>query len=112
VNETAKVVSLHPAAIKNYLKDVAAMREALDDEEAAERPELIAPLRRLIHSVIVHAQPSVKGNLEVEIKGRLQELLGAPFLRRSVGGGLVVAGERYRLSPHDPSLRYLLRSYA
>ena len=58
------------------------MREALDDEGAAERPELIAPLRRLIHSVVVHAEPGVKG-FEVEIKGRLQELLSAPFLTRS-----------------------------
>jgi site-specific DNA recombinase len=79
------VVSIHPAAIKNYLADVVKMRQALDDEDAAERPELIAPLRRLIHNVIVHANPSVK-DFEVDIKGRLQELLGAPFLTRSVGG--------------------------
>ncbi len=91
-DDKRKVVSIHPAAIKNYLKDVAAMREALDDEGATERPELIAPLRRLIHSIIVRAELGVKG-FEVEIKGRLQELLGAPFLKRSVGGGLVVAGE-------------------
>jgi site-specific DNA recombinase len=87
--EKKKVVSIHPAAIKNYLADIERMREALEDEKAAERTELIAPLRRLIHSVIVHAEPGVKG-FEVEIKGRLQELLGAPFLTRSVGGGLVV----------------------
>ena len=43
-----------------------------------------------------------KGNLEVDIRGRLQELLGAPFLRRSVGGGLVVAGEG--LEPPTPGL--------
>ena len=61
------------------------MREALDDEGAAERPELIAPPRRLIHSVVVHAEPGVKG-FEVEIKGRLQELIGAPFLTRCMGG--------------------------
>jgi site-specific DNA recombinase len=73
--EKKKVVSIHPAAIENYLKDVEAMRAALDDEEAAERPALIAPLGRLLHSVVVHAQPGVKGSLEVEIKGRLQELL-------------------------------------
>ena len=96
-----KVVSIHPAAIKNYLADVAKMREALDDEGAAERPELIAPLRRLIHSVVVHAKPGVKG-FEVEIKGRLQELLGAPFLTRSMGGGLVVAREG--LEPPTPGL--------
>jgi site-specific DNA recombinase len=56
-----KTVSIHPAAIKNYLIDVEAMREALDDEGAPERAELIGPLRRLIHSVVVHAHPGVKG---------------------------------------------------
>jgi hypothetical protein len=78
------------------------MREALDDETATERPELIAPLRRLIHSVVVHAQPGVKGAFDVEIKGRLQELLGAPFMRRSVGGVPLVAGEG--LEPPTPGL--------
>ena len=53
------------------------MRSSLDDTDASERPELIAPLRRLIHSVVVHAQPGVKGAFDVETKGRLQELLGA-----------------------------------
>ncbi|HVX74862.1 MAG TPA: hypothetical protein VHB49_01965 [Bradyrhizobium sp.] len=86
-NDKGKAVALHPAAVQNYLADVQIMRAALDDPEASERPELIAPLRRLIHSVIVHAESDVKGAFDVEIKGRLQELLGAPFLRRSVGGG-------------------------
>jgi site-specific DNA recombinase len=101
-NDQDKVVAVHPAAIKNYLADIATMREALDDGEATERPELIAPLRRLIHSVVVHAQPGVKGAFDVEIKGRLQELLGAPFLRRSLGGGPLVAGEG--LEPPTPGL--------
>jgi len=81
-DDRGKAVAIHPSAIKNYLADIAAMRKALDDETASERPELIAPLRRLIHSVVVHAEPGVKGAFDVEIKGRLQELLGAPFLRR------------------------------
>jgi site-specific DNA recombinase len=97
-----KPVTIHPAAIRNYLADVETMRSALDDTEAAERPELIAPLRRLIHTVVVHAQPGVKGAFDVEIKGRLQELLGAPFLRRSMGGGPLVAGEG--LEPPTPGL--------
>jgi hypothetical protein len=101
-NDKGKPVAIHPAAIKNYLNDIAVMREALDDETATERPELIAPLRRLIHSVVVHAQPGVKGAFDVEIKGRLQELLGAPFMRRSVGGVPLVAGEG--LEPPTPGL--------
>lgn len=48
--------------------------------------------RRLIHSVVVHAEPGAKG-FDVEIKGRLQKLLNAPFLTRSVGG---VSGPRHR----------------
>jgi site-specific DNA recombinase len=71
------IVSIHPATVKNYLKDVATMRQALDDHEAAERPELIAPLRRLIYSMVAHAEPGVKG-FEADSKGRLQELSGAP----------------------------------
>jgi hypothetical protein len=47
-DDKRKAVSIHPAATKDYLKDVAAMREALDDEKASERAELISPLRRLI----------------------------------------------------------------
>jgi hypothetical protein len=64
-----------------------------------------------MHSVVVHAEPGVKG-LEVEIKERLQELLSAPFMARSPGRGPLVAGERYRFSPHNLNLRYLLRSSA
>lgn len=101
-NDQGKPVAIHPAAIKNYLDDIAAMRDPLDDTDASERPELIAPLRRLIHSVVVHAHPGVKGPFDVEIKGRLQELIGAPFLKRAVGGGALVAGEG--LEPPTPGL--------
>jgi hypothetical protein len=48
---------------------------------------------------MVHAQPSVKGAFDVEIKGRLQELLGTPFVKLSVGGGPLVAGVRYIANP-------------
>jgi hypothetical protein len=73
------------------------MREALEDDKAAERPELIEPLRRLVHSVVVQAEPGVKG-FEVEIKGRLHELINRPF----VGGGRMVAREG--LEPPTPGL--------
>lgn len=101
-NDKGKPVAIHPAAIKNYLDDIAAMRDSLDDQDTGEGPDLVAPLRRLIHSVVVHAQPGVKGAFDVEIKGRLQELLGAPFFKRAVGGGPLVAGEG--LEPPTPGL--------
>ena len=96
-DDDKKVVTIHPAAIKTYLADVELMRLALEDDKAAERPELIEPLRRLIHSVVVLATPGVKG-FEVEIKGRLHELIERPLL----GGGRMVAREG--LEPPTPGL--------
>jgi site-specific DNA recombinase len=107
-NDKGKSVAIHPAAVRNYLTNITAMHEALGDETATERLELIAPLRRLVHSVVVHAQPGVKGAFDVEIRGRLQELIGAPFLRRSVGGGPLVAGERYLRSPRQDLPEFLV----
>ena len=101
--EQNRTVAIHPASIKAYLRDVEAMRDALERrDDASLPPELIAPLRRLVHSVVVHAEPGVRGDLKVEIKGRLQELIGAPFLQRSMGGGPLVAGEG--LEPPTPGL--------
>jgi len=91
------VVMIHPAAIRHYLADVELMRAALEDDKTAERPELIEPLRRLIQSVVVHASPGVKG-FEVEINGRLHELVDRPL----VGGGRMVAREG--LEPPTPGL--------
>jgi len=96
-----KVVTIHPAAIKNYLADVELMRAALEDDKAAERPEMIEPLRRLIHSVVVHASPGVKG-FEVEIKGRLHELIDRPL----VGGGRMVAGDCVGHNSRQQSIAY------
>jgi hypothetical protein len=67
-------------------------RAALEGDKAAERSELIEPLRRLIHSV-VHASPGVKG-FEVEIKGCLHELIDRPL----VGGS--ERGTRYHIIPN------------
>ncbi len=93
----ADTEQIHPAAIKNYLADVELMRKALEDDKAAERPELMEPMRLLIHSVVVHAEPGVKG-FEVEIKGRLHDLISRPL----VGGGRMVAREG--LEPPTPGL--------
>jgi hypothetical protein len=48
--------------------------------------ELGTALRALVSSVIVYAPPN-SDKIEVEIRGRLDELLPAPtFMRRSGGG--------------------------
>jgi hypothetical protein len=61
-----RLVELQSRSLISAIED---RREALDDEEASERPELFAALRRLIHSVVVHAEPGVKGPLNLEIRG-------------------------------------------
>ena len=50
----------------------------------------------------------------VEIAGRLNALLGEQAYPNKVRGvwGKVVAGERYRLSPHGSNPRCFLRSFA
>jgi hypothetical protein len=48
-------------------------------------------------------KPANSEKLEIEIRGRLEELLAAPtFMARSAGGALVVAGEG--LEPPTPGL--------
>jgi hypothetical protein len=56
--------------------------------------ELEDSIRTLVSTVIVHA-PANSEKLNIEIRGRLDELLQAPtFSRRSAGGSLVVARDR------------------
>jgi hypothetical protein len=107
-------VTLHPGAIEQYRADVEGLAAlAAEHSDFAESAELIeALLRRLVAGVIVRAEPHGRG-FSVEVQGRLAQLTNsALFPSRSEGGGLVVAGERYRLSPHDTNLRYFLRSSA
>ena len=76
-------------------------------EEAANK------IRILISRLTLH--PLVEGS-KLELQGRLALLMGAPNvypnMRIASSGGLVVAEERYRLSPRHPVLRYRLRAYA
>jgi hypothetical protein len=58
----------------------------LPSNEFGESDDLAETLRALISAVIVHA-PANGETLEIEIRGRLDELLEAPtFMRRATGG--------------------------
>ncbi|MGY3149612.1 site-specific DNA recombinase [Bradyrhizobium sp. USDA 3397] len=121
-NEADTVIALHPKAIDRYKR---AVRE-LDDELKRGSPIEFATIRELVTAIIVHASPSrpggagTKANAEddrsvrIDIKGRLAALCGNPalFPNMAMSGGSLVAGERYRFSPHHQNIRYLIHSFA
>lgn len=97
-----KVVALHPAAIERYRADIAKLGDLLPTDALGERDELIGTIRNLVAGVIVYAEPNDTG-LEIEVRGRLSELLEIPvFPARSVGGESMVAREG--LEPPTPGL--------
>ncbi len=108
-------VELHPAALTAYKRDLGALARVIE-EAAGEAPDgaILAPLRRLVDSVIIHPTPA-RAPIEVEIKGRLSVLMGEemelPPARKKLAIGMV-AEDRYRQSPHLPDIcyrRYRLR---
>jgi len=120
--EVDDVIALHPNALDRYKRAVL----ELADQFKRGTPTEFATIRELVTAIIVHASPSRPGGagtkanaeddrrLRIDIKGRLAALCGNPalFPNMAMSGGSMVAGERYRLSPHQPNLRYLIRSYA
>ena len=100
IMESDKIISLHPAAIERYRTELEKLGSLLPRPDLGD--ELGEKVRRLISAVIVHAPPKSE-KLQVEIRGRLEELLAAPtFMHRSGGGSLLVAGEG--LEPPTPGL--------
>jgi hypothetical protein len=55
-----------------------------------------------------------RGQVELQVRGALAELLNLPSRRpgEPPSAAMVVAEERYRFSPQHPNVRYRLRSFA
>ena len=107
--EPVQVVALHPAAQEHYLAVVNDLAKAINSRGSDN--EMAEALRELIESVVVH-KTEPREPIRVKVNGRLAALIGAPaFPEGSMSGVKVVAGERYRLSPHLPKLRYLIQSF-
>jgi site-specific DNA recombinase len=76
--EETRVVALHPGLISRYTKEVDELAETLADHAAeggAPADRLVASFRALVETVTVFPGPARAG-FEVEVKGRLAELLG------------------------------------
>ncbi|WP_376703354.1 hypothetical protein RQ479_29495 [Mesorhizobium sp. ISC25] len=127
LEEAPSTLTLHPTTIEKYVETVDALAAVLAHHAEADddRGALVKSFRALVHSVTIHPKGSREG-FEIEVKGKLAALIGGntfPQARyageRMEAGGYrheptithdsgfrLVAGERYRLSPHP---RYLLR---
>jgi site-specific DNA recombinase len=90
------------------------LEKALGRGVSAGDTEAADAIRDLVQTVTVFRDPARPGGVAVEIAGRLNALLGREAYPNGVKGvwGQVVAGERYRLSQHQPNLRYLIQSFA
>lgn len=120
--ETDEIVTLHPKALSRYKQAVARLAEELKQGSPTE----FAVIRELVTGIVVHASPSRPGgagskanaeddrHVRIDINGRLAALCGnsALFPNLAISGGSLVAGERYRFSPHQPNIRYLIQSFA
>ncbi|WP_315767115.1 hypothetical protein [Bradyrhizobium sp. SZCCHNR2009] len=122
--EADNVIALHPRALTRYKAAIATLAEELAQGDAELTAGAFAVIRELVTAIVVHAAPSDAGGdgkekaegrrVRLDIKGRLAAICGNPemFPNISVSGGLLVAGERYHLSPHQPNPRYLIQSFA
>jgi site-specific DNA recombinase len=99
--EEPRAIALHPSLITGYLRQVDDLAATLsdhlrDDSEAGDR--LTHAFRSLVHSVTVYPFP-VREGFDVEVKGRLAELVGKPMFpvrsRTRNSGGWVVAEEGF-----------------
>ena len=115
LEETPDLIALHPATLDRYVATVDALAEAMAEHAGAEddRGTLVDDFCALVHSVTVHPK-GPREDFEIEVKGKLAALLGGTVFPegRYNSGSRVVAGERYRLSPHPPNIRYLIQSFA
>lgn len=88
LKEQPKVISLHPAVVEQYHKDVAELATLVTKHrDLSEARGLVDLIRRLVVSVVVHAKNGAS-TVRVEVQGRLAQLT---FAGRS-GVGIVGSG--------------------
>jgi site-specific DNA recombinase len=92
---SAPPVALHRTAIDRYRHSVDTLHRILDGKgHDTASPEVVETLRALIEAVVVHAPPN-STELQVEIRGRLAELVQAPIFPHQVRGVLDGSGSGF-----------------
>jgi len=101
LEETPKIITLHPATLDRYVETVDALATNIAEHAEAEddRGSLVKAFRALVHSVTVHPNGPRK-SFQVEVKGKLAALIGGDAFPQAVySGGRVVAEVRYIVKP-------------
>jgi hypothetical protein len=84
IEENDNVITLRPAALDRYHADIDRLAALLPRPDLAIGSELEDSIHMLISAIIIHA-PANSEKLEMEIRGRLDELLQAPTFSRGAG---------------------------
>ncbi|NBJ13247.1 recombinase family protein, partial [Microvirga sp. SYSU G3D207] len=90
--EDPKVLTLHPGAINDYLRQVDELAATLADHAHEGMDKLTQMFRSLVHSVTVYPNGPREG-FEVEVKGRLAELVGGHAFPTGRFSGVNVVAE-------------------
>lgn len=67
-------------------------------------------IRELVKEIRI-TRGDAKGEIDIQVIGKLRALLSSTIPRIRVGGTMV-AEDRYRQSPHLPDIRYRLRLFS
>lgn len=97
-DQPPKVVSLHPAAIKDYLANLDRLAELIGEDLKEGDDGLAQALRQLVDAVTIIPAPAGEVPI-VKVSGHLESLIGDKFADRSSAGGEVVARGRLDLYP-------------
>lgn len=93
LREAKKPIALHPAVLKRYEQQVAALQDSLARGIADGDRGAAHALRDLVESVTVARDDTRPAGIQVTISGRLEAMLGATtFLTRSIVGGISGSG--------------------
>jgi site-specific DNA recombinase len=105
IEEAPVPIALHPATLDRYVETVNTLADTMAGHASAkdDRGPVVADLRALVHSVIVHPKGPWQG-FEVEVRGKLSALVGGGLFPEAhhSSGSYVVAGEG--LEPPTPGL--------
>ena len=93
--EHESVVTLHPAALARYEEMVGRLQQSMAEGTAAGNAEYAEVMRELVESVTVMPGDE-PGQVVINIKGRLNALLGPNLRKGWSGGGIVGSGGRNR----------------
>ena len=102
-----EIVTLHPAILARYERQLATRQDALSKGINAGASEAAEAIRDLVETVTVFRDPARPGGVMVKIAGRLNALLVEQAYPNKVRGvwGKVVTGDRYTTIPtHDKAL--------